>query len=231
MAVLRWRFGSPVAPLRAILDRGGVLAIPTESSYGLAADPWNPEGIARVYRLKGREGGKALPLVAADLDQVAALGVDPESPELARLARVWPAPLSAVLEVTGGLGAGRGPAAAGDLSAAAHLVAAADLVAAAPDGTVAVRIPDHPGLRGLLAALGRPLTATSANRSGEPPVLDPDAAARLLEGEDAAVVDGGTLPGGPPSTLVRFCAGRPEVLREGAVAAAEARRLLTELTE
>jgi L-threonylcarbamoyladenylate synthase len=207
MAVLRWRFGSPVAPLRAILDRGGVLAIPTESSYGLAADPWSPEGIARVYRLKGREGGKALPLVAADLDQVAALGVDPESPELARLARVWPAPLSAVLAVAG------------------------ELPAAAPDGTVAVRIPAHPGLRGLLAALGRPLTATSANRSGEPPVLDPDAAARLLEGEDAAVVDGGTLPGGPPSTLVRFCAGRPEVLREGAVAAAEARRLLTELTE
>jgi L-threonylcarbamoyladenylate synthase len=208
MAVLRWRLGSPVAPLRAILDRGGVLAIPTESSYGLAADPWNPEGIARVYRLKGREGGKALPLVAADLDQVAALGVDPESPELARLARVWPAPLSGVLAVAGELPA-----------------------AAAPDGTVAVRIPDHPGLRGLLAALGRPLTATSANRSGEPPVLDPDAAARLLAGEDAAVVDGGTLPGGPPSTLVRFRAGRPEVLREGAVAAAEARRLLTELTE
>jgi L-threonylcarbamoyladenylate synthase len=208
MAVLRWRFGSPVAPLRAILDRGGVLAIPTESSYGLAADPWNPEGIARVYRLKGREGGKALPLVAADLDQVAALGVDPESPELARLARVWPAALSAVLAVAGELPA-----------------------AAAPDGTVAVRIPAHAGLRGLLAALGRPLTATSANRSGEPPVLDPGAAARLLEGEDAAVVDGGALPGGPPSTLVRFCAGRPEVLREGAVAAAEARRLLTELTE
>ena len=200
-----WRFGSPVEPLRALLDRGGVLAIPTESSYGFAADPWNPEGIARVYRLKGRDAGKALPLVAADLEQVAALGVDPESPELARLARVWPAPLSAVLAVRG------------------------QLPVAAPDGTVAVRIPAHAGLRGLLAALGRPLTATSANRSGEPPVLDPDEAARLLAGEDAAVVDGGRLPGGPPSTLVRFvggAGGEIEVLREGAVAAAEARRLL-----
>jgi L-threonylcarbamoyladenylate synthase len=213
MAVLRWRFGSPVAPLRELLDRGGVLAIPTESSYGLAADPWNPEGIARIYRLKGREGGKALPLVAADLDQVAALGVDVGSPEVVRLAGVWRRALTAVLPVAPGLAPGGLP------------------LAAAPDGTVAVRIPAHPRLRGLLAALGRPLTATSANRSGEPPVLDPDAAARLLAGEDAAVVDGGTLPGGPPSTLVRFRAGRPEVLREGAVAAAEARRLLTELTE
>jgi len=200
-----WRFGSPVEPLRALLDRGGVLAIPTESSYGLAADPWNPEGIARVYRLKGRDAGKALPLVAADLAQVAALGVEPESPELARLARVWPAPLSAVLAVRG------------------------QLPVAAPDGTVAVRIPAHAGLRGLLAALGRPLTATSANRSGEPPVLDPDEAERLLAGEDAAVVDGGRLPGGPPSTLVRFvggAGGEIEVLREGAVAAAAARRVL-----
>lgn len=206
-----WRFGAPVEPLRALLDRGGVLAIPTESSYGLAADPWNPEGIARVYRLKGRDAGKALPLVAADLTQVAALGVDPESPELARLARVWPAPLSAVLPVAG------------------ELPVAADLVAAALDGTVAVRIPAHAGLRGLLAALGRPLTATSANRSGEPPVLDPDEAERLLAGEDAAVVDGGRLPGGPPSTLVRFvggAGGEIEVLREGAVPAAEARRVL-----
>jgi L-threonylcarbamoyladenylate synthase len=90
-----------------------------------------------------------------------------------------------------------------------------------------VRIPAHAGLRGLLAALGRPLTATSANRSGEPPVLDPDEAVRLLASEDAAVVDGGRLRGGAPSTLVRFGAGGEiEVLREGAVAAAEARRVL-----
>jgi L-threonylcarbamoyladenylate synthase len=208
MAVLRWRFGSPIAPLRAILDRGGVLAIPTESSYGLAADPWNPEGIARVYRLKGREGGKALPLVAADLGQIAALGADPDGPELARLARVagriWPGPLTVVLPVSG------------------------ELPAAAPDGTVAVRIPAHVGLRTLLAELGRPLTATSANRSGEPPVLDPEVAARLLAGADAAVVDGGRLPGGPPSTVVRLVPGGVEVLREGAVPAAEARRLLTQ---
>lgn len=201
---MTWRFGSPVAPLRALLDRGGVLAIPTESSYGLAADPRNPEGIALVYRLKGRDAGKALPLVAADLDQIVALGVDPAGPELALAARAWPGPMTVVLPVAG------------------------ELPAAAGGATIAVRIPAHAGLRGLLAELGRPLTATSANRSGEPPVLDPDAAARLLAGEDAEVVDGGRLSGGPPSTIVRWRGGRLEVLREGAVAALEARRLLTE---
>lgn len=184
--------------LLPVLDRGGVLAIPTESSYGLAVDPRNPEGIARVFALKGRDAAKALPVVAADRAQVAALGVDLERPELAPLLQgwstLWPGPVSVVLPVAG------------------------DLPAAAEDGTVAVRIPDHGGLRRLLAILGRPLTATSANRSGEPPVLDAGGAARLLAGTDGVVVDGGTLAGGPPSTLIRFRDGRVEVLREGAAA-------------
>ena len=61
-----------------------------------------------------------------------------------------------------------------------------------------MRVPDHERLRELLAALGHGLTATSANRSGEPPILDPAGVAELLAGEDAVVVDGGALPAGPP---------------------------------
>ena len=68
-------------------------------------------------------------------------------------------------------------------------------------------MPDHAGLRGLLAALGHGLTATSANRSGGEPILDPAEVAELLAGEDAVVVDGGILPGGPPSTLVAIEGG------------------------
>jgi L-threonylcarbamoyladenylate synthase len=179
-----------------------VLAIPTESSYGLAVDPRNAEGIARVYGLKGRDGSKALPLVAADRAQIDALGLDTgplDRPELAPLvARGWPGPLSVVLALAGPDGALHG---------------------GAPDGTWAVRIPGHDGLRELLAGVGRALTATSANRSGEPPLLDPDGAAALLAGLPegaAAVIDGGVLPGGPPSTLIRLSDGRVEVLRAGA---------------
>ncbi|HVR99302.1 MAG TPA: Sua5/YciO/YrdC/YwlC family protein, partial [Thermoanaerobaculia bacterium] len=60
-----WRWGDPVGPLSELLARGGVLAIPTESSYGLGADPWNPAGVETIYRLKGRERGKPLPVVVA----------------------------------------------------------------------------------------------------------------------------------------------------------------------
>jgi L-threonylcarbamoyladenylate synthase len=177
-AISPWRPGAAVAPLAARLARGGLLAVPTESSYGLAVDPRHQEGVAAVYRLKERERGKPLPVVAADLAQLAALGVDLVWPALATVSRFWPAPLTLVVPVGQPL-----PAAAGT-------------------GTLAVRIPAHPLLRGLLAALGHALTATSANRSGEPPLDDPAAVAAWLKGEDAEVVDGGRLGAGAPSTIV-----------------------------
>lgn len=186
-----WRWGDPVEPLRELLARGGVLAIPTESSYGLGADPRNRKGVEAIYRIKGREPRKALPVVAADLAQLAGLGIDPDLSILRPLSACWPGPLTAVLPIQAGI-----PAAAGE-------------------PTLAVRIPGHEGLRCLLAALGHGLTATSANLSGEEPVLDPERAADLLAGEDAVVVDGGLLPGGPPSTLVAIEEGGPVVLRTG----------------
>jgi L-threonylcarbamoyladenylate synthase len=186
-----WHWGEPVAPLRACLDRGGLLAIPTESSYGLGADPGNPKGVSAVYRLKGRAPAKPLPVVLAGRDQLAGLGIDPDLPILERLSEVWPGPLSVLLKT------------------------AETLPAAAGTGSLAVRIPGHPRLRGLLAALGRPLTATSANRSGDPPIVDPEELPGLLAGEDAVIVDGGRLPGGRPSTLVEPVPGGWRVLREG----------------
>lgn len=198
-----WRFGDPVAPLRDLLSRGGVLAIPTESSYGLGVDPRNPAGVEAVYRIKGREAGKALPVVAADLGQIAGLGIDPDLPILELLLACWPGPLTAVLPI------------------------ARPLPAAAGEPTLAVRIPGHPGLLELLAALGHPLTATSANRSGAAPILDPAEAAELLAGEENAVmVDGGVLPGGPPSTLVAIEERGLVVLRTGSYPLERLRELL-----
>jgi L-threonylcarbamoyladenylate synthase len=203
--VATWRWGEPLDPLLACLDRGGVLAVPTESSYALAADPRNPAGVAAIYRLKRREAGKPLPVVAAGLDQLADLGIAPDLPILERLSRVWPAPVTMVLPL------------------------ARPLPAAAGTGTLAVRIPDHPRLRALLAALGRPLTATSANPSGGAPARTPEAAAALLAGADAWLVDGGPLPGGLPSTLVAWTpAAGLEVLRPGRFPAERLRELLEE---
>ena len=191
-----WRSGDPVEPLRELLRRGGVLAIPTESSYGLGADPRNRIGVEAIYRIKGREPRKPLPVVVADLAQLAGLGIDPDLSILKVLSACWPGPLTAVLPIK-------------------RPIAGPEIPAAAGEPTLAVRIPGHEGLRRLLAALGHGLTATSANLSGGEPVLDPAGAADLLAGEDAMVVDGGVLPGGPPSTLVAIEEAGPVVLRTG----------------
>jgi L-threonylcarbamoyladenylate synthase len=174
-----------------------VLAIPTESSYGLGADPRNRIGVEAIYRIKGREPRKPLPVVVADLAQLADLGIDPDLSILKVLSACWPGPLTAVLPI-------KRPILRPEL-----------IPAAAGEPTLAVRIPGHEGLRRLLAALGHGLTATSANPSGGEPVLDPAGAADLLAGEDAMVVDGGVLPGGPPSTLVAIEEAGPVVLRTG----------------
>ena len=194
-----WRWGDPVAPLRALLARGGVLAIPTESSYGLGADPRNAAGVEAVYRIKDRERGKPLPVVVAGVEELARLGIhlgiDPEVNIVKRLSTLWPGPLTVVLPWV--------------------LPGDQPLPAAAGERTLAVRVPGHERLRELLAALGHGLTATSANRSGGEPVLDPAELPELLAGEDAMIVDGGVLPGGPPSTLVAIRGEGLVVLRPG----------------
>lgn len=204
---LRWRSGDPIEPLRALYARGGVIAFPTESSYGLGADPTHAEGVAAVERIKRRidlQAGsrgeesdserKPLPVVVADLEQLGALGIDSDSERVRRLARIWPAPLTAVLPLL----EGAAPA------------------AALGRRTLAVRIPDHLDLRDLLAAVG-PLTATSANRTGAPPLLLADEVAALLGA--AGILDGavvaGHAPGGPPSTLVAWEGSELRILRPG----------------
>lgn len=185
------RPGDPLAPLQDLLRRGGIVAIPTESSYGLGADPRSPAGVEAIYRVKARERGKALPVVASGVEQLADLGVDLNLYIVERLSALWPAPLTLVLPI------------------------AAPLPASAGERTLAVRVPDHEGLRTLLAGIGHALTATSANRSGGEPILDPAEVAELLAGEDAVVVDGGVLPGGPPSTIVAIDGDGVKVLRTG----------------
>jgi L-threonylcarbamoyladenylate synthase len=90
---------------------------------------------------------------------------------------------------------------------------------AGPGHTVAVRIPPAAWLRELVAEIGLPITATSANISGEREVFDPAEVIRLFEGKVDIILDGGPTPGGLPSTIVDISGDRPRVLREGAVPA------------
>jgi L-threonylcarbamoyladenylate synthase len=177
-----------VAAVREAMSRHGVIALPTETFYGLAADPHDEEAVARVFAIKGRETGKALLVVAANIAQVRELADLDETRRVA-LAAAWPAPVTVVLPARG------------------QLAAAAE--------TVAVRVPDHALLRALLARVG-PLTATSANRSGVSPCVTPAAVAAALATDVDLLLDGGATPGGLPSTLVDWTDERPVVLRPGA---------------
>ena len=189
-----WSWDDDPTALVALLRRGGILGIPTESSYALAVDPTDERAVAGIFRVKGRADDQALPIVLADLEQAFALGVDRGAAGLEAVAALWPAALSIVVPI------------------------ARPIPASGATATLAIRIPAHARLRALLTRTG-PLTATSANRSGEPPLLDPIATAKLLDDADGGagggVIDDGMLPGGPPSTLVRWEGGGFRVLRTG----------------
>lgn len=180
---------------RTLAD-GGVVAYPTDTLYGLGADPRDPQAIARLYRIKGRGVDQALPLIAGSLGQLRASGAV-LSPLALRLAQVfWPGPLTLVLGAWPGL--------------CADTLAGRD--------TVAVRVPDHPVAIALAGALGYPITSTSANRSGDRPTADPDEVGRVLGADLDGLVDGGRCPGGLPSTIVDASGPVLRLLRAGVIA-------------
>jgi L-threonylcarbamoyladenylate synthase len=173
--------------VRKALAGHAVVAIPTETFYGLAVDPEDALAVRRVYDLKGRPGEKALPVVGGSLAQLASLVVFP-APWAQRLRAAWPGPLTVVVPARRRIAAG--------------------------DATLAVRVPGHTLLRRLLASVG-PLTATSANRSGHPPTTDPREVTEVFAGGVALLLDGGRTPGGAPSTVLDLTGSAPRVLRAG----------------
>jgi L-threonylcarbamoyladenylate synthase len=185
-----------IAQATDVLRRGGVVAYPTDTLYGLAVDPRDGDAVARLYAAKGRGQQSAIPLIAASLDQAQGAAIlDGLALQLARA--VWPGPLTIVAPARRGL-------------AAAVLGGGT---------TVAVRVPAHAVARALAAAFGFCITATSANRSGESPaVTGADVAAAFATGSDVDVLlDAGVLAGGPPSTIVEIGKDGPRLIRAGVV--------------
>ncbi len=186
-----------IAAAAAAIRRGGVVAIPTDTLYGLAADPFAAAAVARLFAVKGRSAANAVALIAADAAQVAAQ-VAPLPGRAGRLASAfWPGPLTLLLprpaaippELTGG------------------------------SDRVGVRVPNHDVARALCRACGHVLTATSANLSGQPPSDDPDVVARVFATGDVEILlDAGKTPGGPPSTIVDVLEdGHLHLVRPGAI--------------
>jgi L-threonylcarbamoyladenylate synthase len=180
------------------LRLGQVVAIPTDTVYGLAVDPNQREAVGRLFALKERPTRVALPVLVGSWDQVQAL-CGPLAPTARGLAdRYWPGPLTLVVP--------RSPGFVADLGGE-------------PDAgsTLGIRWPDHRTVQRLCDALG-PLAVTSANRHGRPPATTAEAVAEEFQGADrpAAVLDGGVCDG-EPSTVVECLGGDIRLLRQGAI--------------
>jgi L-threonylcarbamoyladenylate synthase len=199
MRVLRCDHGAwDAADLRtavAWIEGGGVVAYPTDTFYGLGADVRSDLAVAAIFDLKGRDERAPLPLIAASLAQVEAF-CGPLGPLASRLAnRFWPGPLALICDAPAGI------------SPSVH----------AGTGTIAVRVPAQAMARALADAWGRPITATSANRSGDPPASSLAALGSLADDSRLLVIDAGPTAGGAPSTIVDARGAAPTVVREGAV--------------
>ncbi|RWM39660.1 MAG: threonylcarbamoyl-AMP synthase [Mesorhizobium sp.] len=183
----------------ALLEGGDVVAIPTETVYGLAGDATNGVAVARIFEAKGRP--RFNPLIAHVADLAMAERIATFDPLSARLAEAfWPGPLTLVLPQRPESGI--------------HPLVTAGL------GTIALRIPRGFGGE-LIARLGRPLAAPSANSSGRISATTAQAVAADLGGKIKLVVDGGATPVGLESTIVKIEDGKLKLLRPGGIAARE----------
>lgn len=179
----------------ALLRAGELVAIPTETVYGLAADAENGTAVARIFEAKGRPADNPLIVHIADWKMLAGLvsAVPPAAEQLARA--FWPGPLTMIFP--------KGPRVPDEVSAGLS--------------TVAVRMPSHPVAQALIRESGCPLAAPSANRSGSPSPTTASHVLADLDGRIAAVVDGGTCAVGVESTVLFMSDDRPRLLRPGGV--------------
>jgi L-threonylcarbamoyladenylate synthase len=191
------------------LRRGGLVAYPTETVYGLGG-LCTTEAVTRLQTLKRREPEKPFIAVVRSVDDVTRLSWSEEARELARI--FWPGALTLVLRDPDGV---------------------FPPGVRSPTGTVAVRLSPHPLVTRLLAAVGAPLISTSANLSGEPPARSGAEALRVARnlgaGPEMWVLDAGTLPPSRPSTLIDCTDARSVVAREGSVPVERLRCVLPDI--
>lgn len=183
----------------AVLQRGEVVAVPTDTVYGIAADGWDAVAVEQLFIAKDRPSNKAIILLMSDykdLERVASY-VSPTAQRLAE--RFWPGGLTLVVQGRSEL--------PGNLRAETN--------------TIGVRVPNSNVVRELVRALGRPVAVTSANRSGGMNPVTAQDVANDLDGRISLILDGGATPGNVPSTVLDCTVEPPRLLRAGAVSAQE----------
>lgn len=188
-----------------IIRSGGLVVFPTDTVYGIGCDPYDVTAIEGVFNAKSRSHLKALPLLLSSVAAVSTIAADPGKIAAALGKAFWPGALTIVLKKKAAL-----PDELGGVD------------------TIAVRVPDHDGLRGMIELCGGAIAATSANISGLPDAKNAEEAAAYLENMVQLIVDGGQARGGVPSTVVNCAVTPPVILRQGAISEAEIMRVISE---
>ena len=196
-----------IRTVAAILQDGGVAAIPTETVYGLAADALNPEAVAKIFEAKGRPADNPLIVHIVDLKDLPKLAREIPQAMYDLAEAFWPGPLTVILKkqdcvpliTTGGL------------------------------ETVAIRFPSDPVAQAIIRESGLPLAAPSANRSGSPSPTNARRCVEDLTGRVDAIVDGGECQVGVESTVLTLAGGKPRLLRPGYVTVEQLREVLGEV--
>jgi L-threonylcarbamoyladenylate synthase len=177
-----------------ILQKGGVIAFPTDTVYGLGADAFNMAAVERIYEMKNRPQHQQFPVLIGDVERLTVLAE--RIPQIAWFLarRFWPGGLTLVLPKTD--------------SVPAYL---------ASGPTIGVRIPDHPVSLALIQGLGNPVIGTSANISGQSAALTAEEVAQQLGEKIDLIINGGRCPGGKESTVVDVTHEAPVILRPGII--------------
>ena len=178
-----------------MLKKDGVVAYPTDTVYGLGAAMNNLKAVERIFEVKGRPKGMALPLLVADREQIKKIAVNIPETAWQLIDKFMPGGLTIILQKADTV---------------------ADIITAG-NKTIGVRIPDHPVPIALIKGLGQPIVGTSANLSGQPSALTAEEVARQIGGSVDMIINGGRSPGGVESTVVNLSGTKPVILRAGAI--------------
>lgn len=184
-----------IEEIAAVLRRDGVIVYPTETFYGLGANGFSAQAVQEVYRLKKRAHRKPISVLISDLSMLRRIAADVPLHYQPLVSKFWPGPLTLVLK--------------------ASSIVPKKLLG--PEGTIGVRLTGHEWVRSLVRQADFPITATSANVSGDMAISDPKTVRELFYGLVDLIVDGGATRGLLPSTVVDLSGKKPRLIREGAI--------------
>ncbi|MFA4902667.1 MAG: L-threonylcarbamoyladenylate synthase [Desulfobaccales bacterium] len=192
---------------RRVLKGNGIIAVPTETFFGLAVNPFQEAALSRLFALKQRAPEKPVLLLVDGQAMLEQLVREVPNPARRLMEKFWPGPLTIILP---------------SLPQLPRLITAGT-------GTVGVRQPRHPLTCRLITELGYPITGTSANRSGRPPLTRADEVVREFPDVVDLILDAGDCPGGKPSTIIDVSSSPPRLVRAGAVPVSELAEIVPEI--